>query len=112
MTCPHNHGAMVESAGWWLCPICGTTLREDALSVDPGATLRELPSIVAIPLAEFFRETHPTVKLYLLWQAIEVLTKFLAVLCIADCLRLSANSLPPEVVAALRPAIERPTLGQ
>lgn len=41
--------------------------------------LKRLPSVIAIPLAEYFREVHPVLRLHRLGDAVEVLTKFLAV---------------------------------
>jgi len=71
------------------------------------------PSVIAIPLAEYFRETHPVMRLHRLCDAVEVLTKFLTVAALGELKRqLQGQPLPEALLKVLQPQIERPTFGQ
>ena len=72
-----------------------------------------LPSVIAIPLEEYRRETHPVLRLHRLCDAMEVLSKFLTVVALGEVRRqLPGWPLPNDLLKVLQPQIERPTFGQ
>jgi WD40 repeat protein len=73
---------------------------------DPSA----LPSIIALPLAAFARETHPVLRLWHACDFVELLVKLLVIVGLADHRR--SGRLPARLVEEFRPRIEEPTLGK
>ena len=72
-----------------------------------------LPSVIAIPLEEYFRETHPVQRLHRLCDTVEVLTKFLTIAALGELRRqLRGQPLPETLLKVLQPQIERPSFGQ
>ena len=75
--------------------------------------LQHLPSVIAIPLEEYFRETHPVLRLHRLCDTVEVLTKFLTIAALGELRRqLRGQPLPETLLKVLQPQIERPSFGQ
>ncbi len=75
--------------------------------------MAHLPSAIAIPLAEYFREDHPVLRLHRLCDAVEVLTKFLTMAALGEVRRqLRGRPLPESLLKVLQPRIEQPTFGQ
>jgi hypothetical protein len=53
-----------------------------------------LPSVLAIPLAEYATETHPVLRLHRLCDAAEIVTRFCTLVGLAElCVRLGED--PP-----------------
>ena len=72
-----------------------------------------LPSVIAIPLEEYLRETHQVLRLHRLCDAMEVLSKFLTVVALGEVRRqFQGQPLPDDLLKVLQPQIERPTFGQ
>jgi WD40 repeat protein len=78
----------------------------------PGHLAR-LPSVLAIPLRDYLTEAHPVLRLHRLFDAGEILTRFLAVVALGELRRRAGGGpLPDDLLGVLRPQIERPTFGQ
>src|SRR5262249_53783946 len=69
-----------------------------------------LPHTLAVPLDEYALETNAYVKLHRLCDAAEMLTRFLAVVALAE-LHEAGRPFPAALRAALLDGIERPTFG-
>ena len=77
----------------------------------PG--LDRLPSLLAIPLAEFDAERHRVMRLHRLCDAVEVLTRFCAVALLgALTQRLGDAPLPEDLLKTLQPNVSTPTFGK
>lgn len=75
-----------------------------------GEALADLPTFVALPLADFSRERHPVLRLWLASDAIEMLLRLAVMLELADLL--GRGPLDGDVLGRIRPDIEEPTLGK
>ena len=89
------------------------------LSVAPASfpeqttDLARLPSLLAIPLQEYRAERHFVMRLQRLCDAAEHLTRFCAIVTLAELRRRSNDRpLPDLLLRELRPQIERPTFGK
>lgn len=105
-SCP-GCGRLVKPT-WKMCPECKT-----ALSSGTTARFESLPSLLAIPLADYFEESserEPKLKLWHACDAIELLLRLLVMIGLADLRR--QGELPPELVNELRDRVEKPTLGR
>jgi len=75
--------------------------------------LLNLPSIIAIPFDEYVRENHPVQKLHRLCDAVEILTRFLTIVAIAEVRGCSGKAgMPADLQERLAANIFRPTFGQ
>jgi hypothetical protein len=102
---------MLQGQKSWLCEECGQRLPLTPAGVRPE--LINLPSLLAIPLQEYATETHPVLRLHRLCDAVEVLTRFCAVVALGEVrVRLGDEPLPQDLLRTLQPHIERPTFGQ
>lgn len=71
-----------------------------------------LPSVLALPLRDYYSETHLVMQLHRLCDAAEILTRFLTIVAIGELrARLRDQPLPDELLNELEP-IKRPTFGQ
>src|SRR5215813_4364024 len=117
MLCPDGHGPMTRGQRFWICEECGRRLPLGDMA--PGATaphlagLERLPSVVAIPLRQYAETSHPVLRLHRLCDAVEVLTRFCAVVALGELRALHGGQpLPGDLLRELRPLVERPTFGQ
>lgn len=82
---------------------------------EPASDLvRQLPAVVAIPLAEYLRErgsnaSHPLMALHRLCDAVEVLVRFATIMGIGELRR--RGPLPGDLLNRVRRNIDRPTFG-
>ena len=114
--CPNGHGLMIQGQKHWICENCTTrlpVLTEIQTDRAPEALFDYLPSVIAIPLFEYRKESHPVMQLHRLCDAVEILTRFFTIVAIGE-LRKTLNNepLPEEIIRDLQPRIERPTFGQ
>ena len=108
-TCGREWEADAAQENEYLCTRkCGG----DLVAVEaPGYEL--LPSVVAIPLAEYHAEAHPVMRLHRLCDAVEIIVRFLTVTALGEVRRRQGpDALPAALLGVLRERIERPTLGQ
>jgi hypothetical protein len=111
MDCPNGHGPMLRGQKSWLCEECGQ--RFPLAPAGPRPELIDLPSLLAIPLQEYATETQPVLRLHRLCDAVEVVTRFCAVVALAEVrVVLGDEPLPRDLLRILQPHIERPTFGQ
>lgn len=74
------------------------------------AALEALPSVLSVPLHEYASEAaSPVLRLHRLCDAVEILTRFCAIVAIGEVRGLNAGKLPEAVLAELQPRIELPT---
>ncbi len=73
---------------------------------DLASVLHDWPFVVAMPLNEYFNETHPTLRLWAACDTIEMLMRFIVFSLIAD--HNSVDNLSDESLATIREHIERP----
>jgi len=114
MECPGGHGPMAHVGRFLVCGQCGYQA-ECSARPSPGVSdsYQRLPSILAIPLAEFAGETHPVMRLHRLCDAVEIVTRFCTIVALGELRqRLADQPLPNTLLEALQPQIERPTFGQ
>ena len=90
MNCPRGHGPMVPGQRFWLCEECDcrVPLKAEAALPPPAlpAGVAGLPSVLAIPLSEYFGETHPVMRLHRLCDAAEIVTRFLTIVALGKWL--------------------------
>jgi WD40 repeat protein len=105
---------MTRGDGFWICLQCGKRIDDAALAGETsGEAYGNLPSLLAIPLAEYAAESHPVMRLHRLCDAVEVLTRFFTVVALGELrCRLGDEPLPKSLLEKLQPSIERPTFGQ
>lgn len=72
--------------------------------------LEKLPSVIALPLAEFKQETDPVLKLWNACDTIELLLRLIVITGLADLN--NSGGIPSKVLSEMRPRIEEPTLGK
>jgi WD40 repeat protein len=108
---------MIRGRRSWVCEECDyrVAIAEDDKAAPtarlPG--LDALPSLLAIPLAEYAAESHPVMRLHRLCDAVEILTRFLTIVALGELRgRLGNQPLPTSLLERLQPQIERPTFGQ
>lgn len=73
--------------------------------------LSRWPSILALPLAEYFHQGQPVVKLWHACDVVELTLRLLVALGLAD-LRGNTNQIPKRLLGEFRSRIEMPTLGK
>jgi WD40 repeat protein len=117
MDCPNGHGAMLRGRRSWVCEECGQRLPVQPADPPPGpappSDLVGLPGLLAIPLEEYAAEAHPVLRLHRLCDAVEILTRFCAVVALGEVrARLGDGPLPDDLLRNVQPQIERPTFGQ
>jgi WD40 repeat protein len=76
----------------------------------PSLDLEALPSILALPLQEYFDESHPVQKLWRGCDVVELTLRVAVSLAVADLSR--HGDLPADLIKELRHRIEEPTLGK
>ena len=87
--------------------------QEKGQKVSPHSTivdLSQLPSILAIPLAEYFKETNPILKLWNACHVAELTLRFAVVTGLADLKR--GGKLKHDLLTELQYRIEKPTFGE
>jgi hypothetical protein len=84
----------------------------DARAKSSLPVLDTLPSVLALPLHEYATEPSPVLRLHRLCDAVEILTRFCAIVAIGEVRGLNAGNLPEDVLAELQPRIEMPTFGK
>lgn len=89
---------------------CGGALVADSTS-HTDERIAELPSIIAIPFQDFFRESYPILRLHRLCDVAEIVTRFATIVSLGE-LRQGGEPLSDNVTKVLQPHIERPTFGQ
>src|SRR5947199_8598627 len=117
MECPNGHGPMLQGQKYWLCeecdyrePLIAGTQPAGAKSL-PG--IERLPSVLAIPLHDYYVEAHPVMRLHRLFDTAEILTRFLAIIALGELRRkLDDKPIPETLLSRLQPNIERPDFGQ
>ena len=72
--------------------------------------LDELPTPLALPLAEWLREPNPFVALHRLTDAAELITRFLAIVALCDVVR-QVGEVPPSLQGELADRLGTPTFG-
>lgn len=77
-----------------------------------GLDLSRLPSVLAIPIAEYQAERDPLLRLWHLCDSVELTLRTMVALSVGDWLRVSGNQLPEVLRADLSSRIEQPTLGK
>jgi len=74
--------------------------------------IAELPSVLAIPLAEYRAERDPLLRLWHICDVAEMTLRTLAALAIADWEAANDGSLPDKLRAEVASRIEQPTVGK
>ena len=77
--------------------------------VEPSVSTR-LPSILALPLRDYFHEHNPVLKLWHACDVVELSLRLVVIVGVAELRR--KGGLTAGLVAELRPRIEEPTLGK
>ena len=72
--------------------------------------LSQLPSVLALPLHEYFVESDPVLRLWHACDSVELCLRLVVGLGVADLRR--SGELPAGLLTELRPRIEEPTLGK
>ncbi len=117
MLCPKGHGPLTAVGQFLICGQCGFTCPNDGGAVKPErdapAHFADAPSILAIPLNEYFAETHPIMRLHRLCDAVEIVTRFCAIVALGEVRRHFGNRpFSDPLLKVLQPQIERPTFAQ
>ena len=84
------------------------------MNTDPqpaSQSLSHLPSVLAIPLREYFAESHPVLQLQRLCDAAEILTRFCTIVALGEWRAFLGGELPAELLEKLRPDITLPSFG-
>lgn len=105
---------MTKGEGFWICRECGTKLAALETVVELGAwgsLISALPHVLAVSFAEYLREERPYVKLHLLTNAAEMLTRFCTAVALSDLLDQNPQRFPEAVRDQLAAKLERPTFG-
>jgi len=94
MTCPQCHNTMTQGRVRWFCEVCNysSPAQPDAAPNNPEsawlsiseATFNHLPSPIAIVFHAAAGESHPIMRLHRVCDAVEVLTRFLAIVALAE----------------------------
>ena len=80
------------------------------LTQQPAVALEDMPSFLAVPIGEYYREEDPVLKLWHACDLFELLLRFAVIVSVADILH-RRGRLPDDLVAIIRPNIEEPTMG-
>ena len=98
-----------EACGSVLVPVVdsGASSAASRDSAELSALVADLPTMLALPLAEYLEETHPALKLWGLCDFTELSLRLLVIMGIAD----HQGHLPPSLVTAVKEVIDRPSLG-
>ena len=72
--------------------------------------LSQLPSVLALPVHEYFVESDPVLRLWHACDSVELCLRLVVGLGVADLRR--SGELPAGLLTELRPRIEEPTLGK
>jgi hypothetical protein len=114
---------MTQGRVSWFCEVCkysfpaqpgaAPIVSESAWLSISEAAFNHLPGPIAIVFHAAAGESHPVMRLHRVCDAVEVLTRFLAIVALAE-VRSSEGSahLPKSLLASLQPDIERPTFGR
>jgi WD40 repeat protein len=104
---------MVRGRRSWICEECDHRAPLEPPAVSATAREDHLPSLLAIPLAEYRSEEQPVLKLHRLCDFVEILTRFCTALALGE-IRAAVGEVPlPEaLLRELRPRIALPTLGK
>ena len=78
----------------------------------PGLDPSRMPTYLAHPWAELWREEHPRVRLSWLADTAELAVKWATALALAEVLHGQGGTLPDAVIIQIREHMERPTLGR
>ena len=105
MNCPNGHGAMKLVGDFWFCGKC----RHSVLAPN----FERLPSVLAIPLRDFYAETNPIVRVHMMCETAEIVTRFIVIVFLGEARRILNNEpLPDTLLKELQLDIERPTFGK
>ena len=74
--------------------------------------LEELPTWLAIPLAEYLTESNPRVQLHWMLDTVEVAIRWAVAVALADVRLAHDGKLPKMLQRAIQEHIERPTVGR
>src|SRR4051812_35595665 len=102
MECPKCQQPMEKGRKFWNCQECGTSVPVAPSVTERVATailpaLEALPSVLALPLHEYAAETSPVLRLHRLCDAVEILTRFCAIVAIGEARGLNDGRLPEAV---------------
>ena len=120
MNCPVCQKSMTHMGQHW---ICGDHPQLVSIPVgvatSPAAPspftdrFDRLPSVIALPLAEFAAEQHRVMRLHRLCDAVEIITRFCAVVLLGELTeQLGDVPLPDELLKHLQPNVSTPTFGK
>ncbi len=116
MNCPIGHGSISGYTSGWIGALGSRNARppRDCRPVEPPPSpdLTRLPSVLAIPLRDYFTEDHPVLRVHRLCDAAEIVTRFLTILALGEVRRMRGDDpLPTRLLRELQPQIQRPTFG-
>ena len=107
--CNSCGGELTRLRKGWLCEDCGERIPPDAFALEPsaeaadprvlGEIIDRLPSLLAIPLADYAAEQNPVLKLWYACDVVELMLRFLVMVGVADLRR---HGDLPDRVALLR----------
>lgn len=118
-TCKSSRVIWKSKARIWECEDCETRFVSDSPdeSLAESSNLFDLlsansPSVVAVPILAYHHENHPVMRLHRLCDAIEMLTRFAAVVMMSPFRQENGEvRFPTGLENFLRSTIPRPTLG-
>ena len=119
--CQSSNVTWKAKAGQWECNDCETRFEQPSSTDIPDTkafiddkltAYPDLPTYLAIPLAAYFDESHPRVKLLWMCDAVELTARFAVAVLLAEIrANQQEDTLPNDVKRILAGKIERPTFG-
>jgi len=117
MNCPQCNRPMQQVGKFW---VCGNHPQPVVIPKDTGEFLdqlpedyrfvEKLPTPLALPISEYVLEQHPYVALHRLTDSAELITRFLAMVLLAD-VRRQGQDFPKALQKVLAEKLERPSFG-